>query len=173
MQRELSHHAGPVFSSRSSQFWSILKWRRGRWLRPIRSLDRPGRLSSAPRFRLKTFCLEDRRASERLHVAAWNMWQHFPHTGWSCGGGVLVTVNHLPVKGYLQWTSGKWHSGNVESFSTVPEREWLEWEQATPLSEENGRHCGSKGQLSGFHLTQRRSNQTKTGTKPPYWGGHH
>lgn len=75
MQRELSHHAGPVFSSRSSQFWSILKWRRGRW-----------RLSSTPRFRLKTFCLEDRRASERLHVAAWNMRQHCPHTGWSWGG---------------------------------------------------------------------------------------
>lgn len=82
-----SHYAGPVFSSPSSQTWAVHTWHCGQRLCPFPSMDPllcfstptlllppppPTPLSSAPPPRLKTFCLEDERASERLHVAEWD-----------------------------------------------------------------------------------------------------
>lgn len=92
----------------------------------------------------------------------------FSHTG--LGQRWLAAINHPFSPGRCEWASGKWHSRDLESFSAFPQQGWLELEQETPLSEENGRHCGSKGhrgcQAPAFPLTHHRSNKKRTtGTK--------
>lgn len=98
-----SHYAGPVFSSRSSQIWTVLTWHCGWRLRLFLSLDHPlcfstptllpPPLSSSLPPWLKTVCLEDERASERLHVAGWNMWQRF-HTQDKASGDCSPLIIH-------------------------------------------------------------------------------